>query len=95
MVDKVAGDLRIRIEYLERQINKHNQKHKDLQIVLAAEVGLLDGISDQFSRLNTSLAGDHGHNKESFSQFSNFDPMNSINQNQFWADGEASKSGIP
>ena len=57
MIDKLSGDQKIRIDYLEKQIRNHNQKHKDLpdlQIILKAELGLLDGISDQFSLLGTS-----------------------------------------
>ena len=29
MMYKVSGDQKIRIEYLEKEIKNHNQKHKD------------------------------------------------------------------
>ena len=62
MIDKLSGEQRIRIDYLEKEIRNHNQKHKDekdLQIILKTEIGMLDGISEQYSQLNTSLAGNH------------------------------------
>ena len=49
MIQSFSGDQRKRIEYLEKQIKKHNQKHKDFQIILKSEIEILDGISDQFS----------------------------------------------
>ena len=80
MIDKLSGDQRKRIEYLEIEIKSHNQKNKDRQIILKSEIGILDGISDQFSQLNTALAGDHKNNRETLTSFqiSNFDSKNSV-----------------
>ena len=45
-LDKVSGDLRSRVEYLEKQIYKHNQNHKDQQIVFENSEILIDAITD-------------------------------------------------
>ena len=47
MMDKVSGDQKVRIEYLEKEIKNHNQKHKDFQIILKSEIVAVKGGLDQ------------------------------------------------